>query len=137
MESVILKPQTDFRFDKRKNGWELIENVLLADNQENKLFLHSFLNEGENYVSGEKMLKRAKKMGDLAGQLHAERILTQADTIPDEWKKYFLLFPGTVWRGSDGDLRVPYLGWRGGEWCLLFGWLVSGFRSHCRLVRLS
>jgi hypothetical protein len=135
LPSMVLRNPTGFFYDKTKNGWELVENVPL-ENIEPTLELSDFLQEGENYIIGTTMLERAKKLGNLAGQLHAERLLSQQQDIPKEWRDYYLVFAGTVWRDSDGNLYVPYLGWGGGRWDLNFDWLDNDFFSHARLARL-
>lgn len=133
---VTLKPLSGFRYDKRKDGWELVTNTPLEG--EPTLSLAEFLQNRELSVKGETMLERSKAMSNnAAGQLHAERLLEQPDTIPEEWRDYVLVFSGTVWRYPSGSLFVPYLIWFGGEWRLSFHWLGDGFRSHCRLVRLG
>lgn len=115
LPTVILKPASTFRYDKRKDGWKLIENVELGNN-ELTLQFNEFLKEGESCVKGTIMMDRAKGMGSLAGQLHAERLLDQQESIPKELRNFYLVFAGTVWRDPDGDLRVPYLYWHGDEW---------------------
>ena len=132
---VLPKPVEDFRFDKTKDGWELVENIALEG--EPKLQLDAFLREGESSVIGHTMLERAKEMGDCAGQLHVERMLEHQDKIPVKWRNYVLVFTGTVWRRSHGDLYVPCLCWYDGEWRLGWGWLDCRWGGGCRLVRLG
>lgn len=135
LPTVLLKTTSTFRYDKRKDGWKLVENVELGDG-ELTLQFDEFLKEGEDYVKGTIMMDRAKGMGNLAGQLHAERMLEQQENIPKELRKFYLVFTGTVWRDPDGDLFVPYLYWYGDEWILNFYWLDNGFYSYGRLARL-
>ena len=136
--TVVLKPLSEFRFDKRKDDWELVSNVPLEG--EPTLSLAEFLEEEDGgYVKGDVMLQRSKEMGEdgNAGQLHAERLLEQQDTIPEDWRQHILVFAKTVWRNPDGDLYVPYLFWDDDKWYLLFYWLDNDFHSDSRLVRLG
>lgn len=133
--TMTLKP-SDFIYDKREDGWELAENVELG-NSEISLQLNSLLREGEKYVKGSVVLERAKQMGNLAGQLHAERLLGLQKSIPKEWENFYLLFAGTVWRDPKGTLREPGLYWEGRKWYLEFDWFDGNiFSSNQRLVRL-
>jgi hypothetical protein len=125
-----------FSRDMRKEGWKLIEDVgglgevIITD-----LEIISFLREGEKSVSGEVMRQRAVKLGANLGQRQAEYLLEHQDEIPREFRKYYLVFPGTLWRASDGSLVVPYLSWDDGRWYLRFHWLRGDWHSHDRLLR--
>lgn len=119
--------------DRRAEGWELIEDTPLEGNPE--LELREFLEPGEAYVTGDVMFGRAEKLGNRAGQQHAEHLLALQRKIPVEWRHFYLVFPGTKWRSLGGFLNVPYLFWRGDEWCLYWDWLDFGLPSYSRLVR--
>lgn len=95
----------------------------------------SFLNYDEKSITGSELEKRAGKLGADLGQHTTEWLLDHQNEIPEEWRRYYFVFPGSVWQDSDGGRRVPYLGWYGDRWCLDFGWLVSIFDSPDRLVR--
>jgi len=58
-------------------------------------------------------------------------LLARPELIPEEWKGKYIFFWGTVYRNSDGDLYVRYLGWDGSEWLWSYNWLdyVFGFGS--------
>ena len=136
---VLPMPVKGFRFDKTKDGWELIENVALEG--ESILTLDTFLREDESSVIGHTMLERAKEdaeeKGARTGQLHAERMLEQQDKIPAEWQNFYLVFTGTVWRNSDGRIYVPYLYWSDDEWRLRWRYLGTYWSVNNRLVRLG
>ena len=102
------------------------------------LKLVSFVQEGENSVSGEEMIKRAKENDALLSLRHAKVLLRSQDKIPEEWRKYVLVFPGTVRRFLFplplGPRDVSCLRWLGARWCLRFDWFGGVFNSHYRLV---
>ncbi len=133
LPTVKLTLPTGFQNDKTKEGWELLEDVPLTGDEE--LELAEFLREGENSVLGEVMFERAVKLGNRAGQRHAERLLSQANLIPKEWRDFYLVFPGTKWRDSDGFLVVPFLLWDGDKWSLYWLWLGHDWDDYVRLVR--
>jgi len=126
-----------FSRDMRKEGWELVEDVsspagIVIANLE----IVSFLREGEESVSGEVMRKRAVEMGANLGQRHAEFLLEHQEEIPKEFRKFYLVFSGTLWRDASGGLGVPYLHWLGVRWVLGFSWLEFVWDSGDRLLRL-
>lgn len=130
-----------FRFDKTKDGWELVENIALEG--EPNLILDNFLEEGESSLYGPTMLEIAKKnvgeKGALAGQLHAERMLEQIENIPDEWQEFYayLMFAGTVWRDKRGFLIVTCLLRLDGTWQIGWDGLGSNFDHRSCLVRIE
>ena len=135
VQSLIDKPL--FRFDKRKNGWELLEDTrepwpISAD----KLDLVPFLGDCKSYIGGEDVVSRAR--GDLKanlGQCHSEYLLKHQNEIPEEFRKHILVFTGTIWRRRFGHRSVPYLIWNGERWYLYFRGLEDGFCSDGRLLR--
>lgn len=125
-----------FKRDMCKEGWKVVEDVgevelLLPD----KLELVPFLIEGKKYINREELVRRVKEQKANLGQRQAEYLFEHQEEIPKEWRQYYLVFTGTIWRGRYGPRRVPCLVWRGGRWCFGFYWLGGGFGSRVRLVR--
>ena len=140
LPTMDLKPPSGFKFDKTKDGYTLIEDTPLEGSP--RLSLSGFLEEDESRVLGETMLERGKntaeQLGKLAGQHHLETMLEHQDEIPVEWREFYLVGAGTVWRDGDGYRWVAYLGWNGDEWVLYFDSLRgSRWSSNDRLVRVS
>jgi hypothetical protein len=134
---------TTFRYDFTKGGYELGEDVGEAELfLPSQLELVSFLKRGflikrgEDYISGEELVKRAKELKANLGQQQAEYLLEHQEEIPEEWQRYCLVFTGTVWRDRHGDRSVPCLGWDGRRWCLSLHWLEFGWYSECLFCRL-
>lgn len=125
-----------FSRDMRKEGWKLIEDVggpgkvVITD-----LEAISFLREGEDRFSGDVIRSRAVELGANFGQSQAEFLLEYQQEIPKGFRKFYLVFPGTIWRDSGGRLGVPDLCWRGDRWVLGFSWLGSVWGSRGRLLR--
>lgn len=119
----------------KEEKWELLSDTE-AKEGEFKPELVEFLKDGEDYVSGDEMVKRTDSE-DCGGQRTAEAMLREQDKIPQEFRKYYLVFPKTVWRLRLGGRRVAYLHFRGGRWYLGFFWLGNDFGRHCRVVRLG
>ena len=126
----------DFQYDKRKDGWELMEDVPFPGTGEATFVLAEFLKDDESAVRGDVMVARAKEMGGMTGQWHAEQLLTRENDIPEEWREFYLVFPGTVWRDPRGDHDIPCLRWNGDRWYLHWFWLVDCWDSDVRFVRL-
>lgn len=123
-----------FKRDMRKEGWMLLENVPCRLNS--IIEGVSFLKGSETSVNGEEMARRARVELDAHyGQEDAEWALENQDKIPAELRKFYLVFPGTIWQDSRGRRPVPGLNWYGDRWLLSFYWLGSVWLSRCRLVR--
>ncbi len=135
MDKMVLSLPTDLIHDRRKAGWTPLEDVPLVGTP--TLELAEFLKDGEDYVNGEVMLSRAKELGNMAGQRHAERMLTMASQIPESWQGFYLVFPGTVWQDTCGDRLVPCLRWYGDEWYLRWLWLDVDWLRSSRIVCLG
>ncbi|MBI4118876.1 MAG: hypothetical protein HY452_01275 [Parcubacteria group bacterium] len=131
-------PESVFLCDMSQEGWTLLEDacepwpISVAD-----LEPVSFLKEGKDCIGGEEMVRRSREeLHANLGQRHAEYLLENQHEIPEELRKFVLVFTGTIWRLGGGGRGVPCLVWGGGRWRLDFGWLVSDFRrSGCRLLR--
>ena len=82
------------------------------------------------------MRERTKKSGPMTGERHARALLEKQERIPETWRKFYLVFPGTVWRDRGGDLDVSCLGWHGVWWSLDFRWLDVDFDRRDRFVSL-
>lgn len=114
-------------------GWSVLEDVPSRIPREPKFI--SFLESGEVYVDSETMRSRAVKLGGNLGIADAVWFLENQTLIPTELRgQAFIVFPGTVLRDSDGDLRVPYLGWGGKRWILRFRWLDNRWDGGDRMV---
>ncbi len=124
-----------FKRDMHKDGWTLLENV--PRRLSSVIEEVPFLRRSETYINGEEMVRRArtKELDANYGQEDAEWLLDNQDKIPVALRKFYLVFPETVWQALFGRRGVPYLSWYGGQWLLSFGWLGYGFNSYARLVR--
>lgn len=129
------RPTNSFCLDKRKDGWTLLENVQRRLTSAN-IDVVSFLNGNENYINGEEMVRRARMELDANyGQEDAEWLFENLGAgIPFELRKFYLVFPGTVWQDTGGGRLVPCLRWGDGQGQWIFGflrlddvfWLSSG-----------
>lgn len=126
---------TGMEHDKTKERWTLVEDVGKGVIPVAGLELISFLKDDEQSVKEEAMRQRAKEMGANLGQRQAKYLLGHQEEIPEEWRKFNLVFPGTVWRYPGGHLSVPCLHWDGRRWYLVFHWLAYDWYSRDRLLR--
>lgn len=125
-----------FKYDKAQDaGWILLKDVPF----DGKPFIPEiveFRKTGESSVDIEEMNRRSKELNAYLGQSHAEYLLDHPELIPQEWQgKYYLMFPGTVWRFSDDVCCIPYLLWGRGKWHLDFCWLKSDWSGRARFIR--
>lgn len=131
LSTMVLKPPCGFRYDKMEDGWTLVEDTPVVG--EPTLAVVGFFKKGEDHLSSkvvmERVRARMKRFGPLAGQHHAEALLRQQDQIPSGWRKYSLLFGGTVWHDPVGGHCIPTLVWEG-QWIMDFLYYKSDFFRH-------
>lgn len=128
--------EPNLRFDKRQDGWTLLEHAPRKLVSASDLELVPFLRDGESAIRGYDLIGRARYELDANyGQEDAEFLLDHQDKIPVQFRKYYLVFTGLVWRVSGRRRYVPCLDWGGGRWFLHFRWLDRDFDSDGRLVR--
>ena len=135
----VMTVQESTRHLFRPEGWEVVEvkGVAPVPRDSFEIELTEFLRDGESFVDGETMLKRAEEMGDLVGELHAEWIWKERDTIPVEYRAFVLVMAGVVRSHPDGHRLVLFLHWYEDRWYSFWRWLVHDFYSVYRVVRLS
>lgn len=108
-------------------GWRIVEDVKASKFEVSDLELVSFLKKGEKSVDGEEMRKRAVSLKANSGLDDAKYILDHQADIPVEFRKKYLMFPGTLF----DCLHVTSLFWHEGEWKPSFVpvGFISGFLS--------
>lgn len=116
-------------------GWTIVEDTKRKIVPIDELELFAFLKKGENWISSEEMRRRAKEAEADFGLDQAEYLLKNQGKIPEEYRPFYLPFPGTVLRTPVGDLHVPCFHWDGDRWNLHFCWLGLGWNSRVRLLR--
>jgi hypothetical protein len=124
--------------DKSAEGWELLEDATEpARISGETIELVPILNEEDGYILGEEMVERTRALAGRLGQRHAEHFLDNPQEIPESFRQYSLIFPGTIWVGKDRNHHVPCLVWRQGQWDLQFGILEAGVDASDLMVRAT
>ncbi|MEK7537295.1 MAG: hypothetical protein AAB584_02540 [Patescibacteria group bacterium] len=97
-ESITIGISNTNPFTPPYEGWELVEDATSPVGTL-ELELSEFLKQGEDSVKGKVMRERAKKSGPMMlGERHARALFEKQERIPEAWRKFYLVFPGTVWR---------------------------------------
>lgn len=138
MEKMVLAPR-DGRIYGKEEHWELVTDTPFLPRRTD-LELVSIPSDWMPHA----MWVDFPKVGELnpAGQDHAVGMLLKACLIPESWRGFILIFPGTVWR-NPRDLRpekrhVPILfGGRSGGWQMSWEHLVEGWPHSGRIVCVS
>ncbi|MCH7654369.1 MAG: hypothetical protein IIC95_00070 [Chloroflexi bacterium] len=126
-----------FEHDKTKDGWVLVGDVTEPSTIAGDVIeITPFKAEGEEDLFGDEVVERVLALEGVLGQRHAEFLLAHPGEIPEEFQRYSLIFPGTIWRSPEGNHQVPCANWRQGAWELTFGIVEGGFDAGDRLVRL-
>lgn len=128
--SLVLRVPFLYRPAPIKPIWERYTDVSLASCS--RLTLQPALREGEHCITGSVLFSRVWSMARdgrvPAGQRHISTLMLDEARIPATWQPFTLLFPGTIFRGGYGDLRIAYL-----AWMKRHGWVMS-FECISRMV---
>ncbi|MFA5128472.1 MAG: hypothetical protein WC445_00740 [Patescibacteria group bacterium] len=117
-------------------GYTVVEDVEPTLKSVGDLEFLSFLREGEFAVDGKTMRRRAVEAKANLGLADLKLVLAHRAEIPEEMRKFYLVFPGTVLRYMvNTALNVAGLRWHGGLWVVSFRWLDDEWRDRDRLVR--
>ena len=107
----------NFKRDMRKEGWTLLENA--PHRLSSAIDGVPFLKDRESSIGGEEMARRAHLELDANyGQEDTEWLLDNQDKIPAELRKFYLVFPATVWQDRYGYRPVPCFHRDGDRWIL-------------------
>lgn len=122
--------------DKASDGsdWELIKDSVEPETIEPTSVVMEDFPPGTEDMIGEPIVELISGMDGLLGQRHAEFLVDHPAGIPEEYQRYSLVFPGTIWRSPDGNHQVPCITCRQGSWELIFGILEGGFDSRDKLA---
>ena len=125
-----------FQNDKLTDGWELLEDQSEPTQISGETIeLALFIEEGEPDLIGEDMVDHVLAITSKLGQRHAEYLIDHQGAIPEEFKRYSVIFPGTVWMDKVGNHYVPYIKYRQEEWSIDFGIVEGGVDDRDRYVR--
>ncbi len=105
----------------KKKGWNIVEDVGASEFKVKDLELVSFLKEGEEGVSGEKLRRRAVKLKANFGLEDAKYVLDHQAEIPVEFRGKYIMFPGTLF----DCLHIVSIKWEDNKW--QFGFVPVGF----------
>ena len=130
-----------FETDFSEIGWNLVWHNPSTPPSQNKwnICIYNFVWDWEDQVSGEELLCRANEIseGEECGQLCAEWLYYNQETIPKGWQGYVMLFLGTVWENIELTPCILAMVWNGDQWLLLPIVLEGPYESFHRIVRIE
>jgi hypothetical protein len=125
-----------FQNDKTSEGWQLqVDESEPAKISADSIELAIFIEEGQPDLIGEDMVEHLLAIPSKLGQRHAEYLIDHQGVIPEEFRRYSVIFPGTVWTDSVGNHYVPYIKYRQEAWTIDFGIVEGGVDDRDRYVR--
>lgn len=124
-----------FNQDVSKKGLTIIEDIGGVGIPVAELELVSFFKGNEKYVSGKTIFQRSQKLGINLGQNQVEYLLDNQKEIPNNWRKYYLVFPKTIWKDRSSMLYFLFLYWDSKSWRVNFKWFLHAWPSNTRLLR--
>jgi len=147
--------QQNFKYDRALAGWELIRNTGIKPESDNvfrgfRLIPIPSINISDCKKSSSCMemsrIDYVKRIVNIAqrenadfNQLYAEWFAEHQDMIPEEFRKYTIVFPGTIWIDTRGSYYIMYLQWDRSRWILGFDYITTAFMnfSSRRLLSFS
>lgn len=134
--SVANGVSSELKNDQTKEGWSLVEDVTEpAEISGDAIQTRTLTEEGGVDLFGDEVVEKVQAIESRLGQRHAEFFLEHPEQISEEYQKYMLVFPGTIWFGTDSNHQVPCLTYRQGEWTLIFGILEGGLEDRDLIVQ--
>ena len=124
------RPEIRFSYDEVP-PWRLVEDIgeTSISFSVQDLEVVEFLNNRDQHreIDGEKMKRRALKMGACLNQHFAEVLVENQQVLSEDWQGYLFLFPGTVWEYRDWRV-IPYMSYRNNDkiWILGFTRTTDG-----------
>lgn len=118
-------------------GWTIavidgvVQDVAPSQFDISKLKPRSFLKNGEKYISGEEMRKRAVEFKANRGLSDGGRMLAEQDKISVEFLDCYIPLPGTLLCDSIGHLYIPVLYCHGVLWRLGFDFFDNDWDDEC------
>ena len=97
-----------FEADKTQIGWELVEMGPKLVRPFSPRFA-TVTDHNSSYMYGDAMRYKARELDANLGQAHAEYLLENPGLLPG--KSNDIVFPGTVWKTSDGQIVIPVIRW--------------------------
>ncbi len=115
----------------REHDLEIVTSVPSFDLSQG-IKLVPFLRDGEKSCSSEQIRERAVELNANLGLWHAEFLRIRVGLLPNnwEWRRYFILFAGTLLRNRDGRLFIPCLYLNDTGWTLLFHRMDESIHSR-------
>ena len=95
--------------------------------------LISFVKDNQSYIDAGQMIDRARELNANVGQKEAEYFLEHQDEIPEDWRKWYIVFPEWYTRNYAGDELVGYLCWDSSQWIKCLNWLDGALSNSIRL----
>lgn len=83
-------------------------------------------------VESKGMMEQARALGSKLGESVAQALLKS--TIPPEWRKFVLVFPGTIWVDPNGNECICCLFWSGDHWFMELVPLTEEWYSYHSIV---
>ena len=113
------------------DGWKVVDHKKAGQLIWDPTRISLYLSEGQKngkVIKGKKLCKELKNMPVLNANV-LDYLLANPHLIPEEWKDKYVYFWGTIYRDSDGDLRVRCLDWYVHRWYWLCHWLGNDWRD--------
>lgn len=147
--SEIHRLTSRFAHDKTREGWTLVEDVgfepqLTASTVLEVVPAHrlhvvrgpGFYTLENQHQTGWEYFRQTPPTKPVLGQMHAEWLMKHVASMLQPIHDCDLLFPGTRWRDSKGDVCIPHLTRYSGAWELRFYSLGAQFGPRVYQPRL-
>lgn len=90
----------------------------------------------QKYVKGFDLQKELESQTPMNANV-LDFLLEHPELIPENWKRKYVTFFGTVYRNSDDSLYVRYWCWGGGALQSDYGWLVNDWSDQYPALSLA
>lgn len=110
-------------------NWSVESHLKMGQTEFDPSKIELWLAEGQKngWVNGKVLRKEIEKLEGVMNANMLDGLLKNQHLIPESWKGKAVMFWGTIYRASYGNLCVRYLYWHGDAWYWSYYWLGYDF----------
>ncbi len=100
-----------------------------------KVKISTILPDDNDIIDGNEMVRLSEKLTDCLGVEQLEKMMDHKESIPVEWRKYYIIFPATEWTDELCKKYIPCIFYNGADYQAIMLRLNDKFNSSFVFAR--